>query len=243
MLRHQIAELLHRLDPRLLNFLRWAIKDSIGQITVLGISVFASFIIQTNNIEFDYGLQIIVHLLTIGGPFLMFILCLASREPWTKPYSTTLPAFVILIILLTPFFFQVAIITFLASIIIALVLLLIFWLKQGLRNNTLLRAIYILCSTFLSIGLIASIAIAMRFGYFPATLINRTYKDNQVVVSVYEAQDINIIATADTLSDDICRYQIEQKQIFPGILIKVGSLKKECHKEELDYSIEFRSKP
>jgi hypothetical protein len=65
MLRQQIAEFLRCIDPQLLNFLRWAIQNSIGRITVLGFYVIASFIIQISNIEFDYGLQIILHLLAI----------------------------------------------------------------------------------------------------------------------------------------------------------------------------------
>ncbi len=237
MLRHQIAEILHRINPILLNFLRWAIKDSIERITVLGFCVIASFIIQLNDLELDYGLQRLLHLLSIGGPFLMLTLCLTSREMWVKippSVSFIFVFFIILMLGIIPVFIQIW------PIAIPLVLISIFWLRKDLKSNPLLRAGYILFGTILSGILILLILIATTFGSFPDTLVNRTYKDDQSVISVYEYKEVGW-APGD--GDRICRQRIEQRQIFPGILTKRGELNKECSDKESDYSAAFRSKP
>jgi hypothetical protein len=248
MLRHKIAEFLHRLDPRLLNFLRWALKDSIGRITVLGLATLASSILQINYIEFDYGLQNIIHLLTIGGPFLIFVFCLTSREiGMTQTASESLTSGILIIlqfgiILILLKFILIVIILPLMLLMVSSILTLIIWVIIDVRNNLFTRTGYILCNTFLSGSLVSLIMIAMTFGYFPATLINRTYKENQIVISVYEYDDVNIIATADTLNYP-CRYQVEQRQFVPGILVKIRELDSQCRSREERYSSEFRSKP
>jgi hypothetical protein len=237
MLRHRTAEILHRTKTPLLNFLRWAIQDSIGRITVLGFLVVASFIIQLNDLEFDYGLQRILHLLAIGGPFLMLIFCLTSREMWVKLPTSVSFIFVFFIVLMLgiiPVFIQIW------PIIVPLILILIFRLRKDLVNNSLLRAGYILSGTILSSILILLILLATTFGSFPATLVKRTYNDYQSIISVYEYDEISL-APGD--GDRTCRQRIEQRQIFPGILAKRGELNKECGDKESDYSADFRSKP
>jgi hypothetical protein len=248
MLRHQTTEILYRIKTPLLNFIRWSIQDSIGRITVLGIGILASFIIQMNNIELDYGLQTIIHLLSIGGPFLMFVLCLTSREMGiTRPGSETL-IFGSLIILgfgLASISVQaLSIILMLPLVLIGVssILILIIWVMLDFKNNVLTRTGYILCNTFLSSGLISFVAIAMTFGYSPATLISRTYGENQIVISVYEYEDVNIIGTADTINYP-CRHRVEQRQFVPGILVKIRELNEQCSSNKENYSIEFRSKP
>jgi hypothetical protein len=243
MLRNQISEFLHRL--RLLNFLRWAIKDSIGRITVLGFCVVASFIIQLNDLELDYGLQRLLHLLSIGGPFLVLTLCLTSREMWVKLPPLVSFVFVLFIVLIPVVFvlfiglmgdIRSAFLIQTWLIAIPLILILIFWPRKDLRSNPLLRAGYILGSTTLSGILILLILPTIMLG-FPNTLVNRTYKSDQSVISVYESTQVGVSG-----GDRTCRQRIEQKQIFPGILAKRGELNKECGDKESDYSADFRSK-
>jgi hypothetical protein len=244
MLRHRTAEILHRTKTPLLNFLRWAIQDSIGRITVLGFCVVASFIIQLNDLELDYGLQRLLHLLSIGGPFLMLTLCLTSREMWVKLPPLVSFVFVLFIVLIPVVF--VLFIGLMGDIrsavlmqiwLIAIPLILIFWPRKDLRSNPLLRAGYILGSTTLSGILILLILPAIMLG-FPNTLVNRTYKSDQSVISVYESTQVGVSG-----GDRTCRQRIEQRQIFPGILAKRGELNKECGDKESDYSADFRSKP
>jgi hypothetical protein len=233
MLRHQTTEILYRIKTPLLNFIRWSIQDSIGRITVLGFCVVASFIIQLNDLELDYGLQRLLHLLSIGGPFLMLTLCLTSREMWVKLPTSVSFVFVFLIVLMLgiiPFFMQIW------PIVIPLVLISIFLLRKDLKTNPLLRAGYILFGTILSGILILLILIAITLGSFPNALVNRVYKDYQSVISVYE---YNVPGDGE----GTCRQRIEQKQIFPGILAKRGELNKECGEKESNYSADFRSKP
>jgi hypothetical protein len=237
MLRHRTAEILHRTKTPLLNFLRWAIQDSIGRITVLGFCVIASFIIQLNNLELDYGLQRILHLLSIGGPFLMLTLCLTSREMWVKLPTSVSFIFVFFIVLILG---TIPVLIQIWPIAISLVLISIFLLRKDLESNPLLRAGYILFGIILSGILILLILFATIFGSFPNTLVNRTYKDHQSVISVYEYEEVDWAPGGD---DSTCRQRIEQKQIFPGILAKRGELNKECGDKESDYSADFRSKP
>jgi hypothetical protein len=235
MLRHQTVEILHHIKTLLLNFLSWSIQDVIGRITVLGFSVVASFIIQHNDLELDYGLQRILHLLAIGGPFLMLTLCLTSREMWVKlPTSVSFifVFFIVLMLAIIPVFIQIW------PIAISLVLISIFLLRKDLESNPLLRAGYILFGIIISGILILLILIATIFG-FPDTLVNRTYKDDYVI-SVYEYKQGDWVPG---YGDPTCRKRIEQKQIFPGLLAKRGELNKECEERDSDYSAEFRSKP
>jgi hypothetical protein len=116
------------------------------------------------------------------------------------------------------------------------------WVIVDFKNNVLTKAGYILCNTFLSSGLISFVAIVMTFGYSPATLISRTYGKSQIVISVYEYKDVNIIGTADTINYP-CRHRVEQRQFTPGILVKIRELNEQCSSNKENYSIEFRSKP